>query len=163
MKHIIDKITHPTPHLEPPTLPKKLLKAGSTAQMSEKDKILFAHRNISRISMSRKTDNDTVSAARKQYQLISSDLMELIGKADKSNDHPEKKETEVWEEITHDEFQENASNELAYDDDGITIMAINATDDPILQAHTEISLFKRRKRDHAVKKSTYFVTSHLYD
>ncbi|KAL2915676.1 hypothetical protein HK105_204861 [Polyrhizophydium stewartii] len=89
-----------------------------------------------------------LKAVWQQHKLISEDLISLLRKP-RDSDEPDTAvadEGELWEDVDENEYEEQARMELEYNDADIQVMAINATDDPILQAHTEVSLFTRRER-----------------
>eukprot|EP00842_Homolaphlyctis_polyrhiza_P001287 jgi/Hompol1/2159/HPOL_002068-RA len=85
-----------------------------------------------------------LAIVRHQHKIISDDLVSLVRR---THEHDEASaaaadEGDLWEDISENEFEEQARAELEYDDEDLEVMAINATDDPILQAHTETSEFR---------------------
>nr|KAJ3423147.1 hypothetical protein HK105_001554 [Polyrhizophydium stewartii] len=81
-----------------------------------------------------------LKAVWQQHKLISEDLISLLRKP-RDSDEPDTAvadEGELWEDVDENEYEEQARMELEYNDADIQVMAINATDDPILQAHTEV-------------------------
>ncbi|KAJ1336297.1 hypothetical protein BSLG_007441 [Batrachochytrium salamandrivorans] len=83
----------------------------------------------------------------RQHKVISEDLIALLCKPQNSDEKSEMvaDEGELWNEPGDNELDTETLAELGYDDANIQLIATNATDDPILQAHTEMSQHVRHK------------------
>jgi hypothetical protein len=80
----------------------------------------------------------TKLAFQAQCKTVYDDLTKLVSGTSKSKENLDDSE---W--VADDDFELQASIELCYDELHLNVLAMNATDDPILQAHTQNSVFNR--------------------
>ncbi|KAI8929013.1 hypothetical protein BC831DRAFT_433969 [Entophlyctis helioformis] len=147
MKQTLDKITHPTPVLEIPVITMKGYNSRMGKSVEHHAQVTSSHeKNIASKQAERER---LLTAVRSQHKLVSEDLIALLRKPQDPSDpirHQVADEGELWEDVSENEFEDEACADLEYDDADVQVLAVHATDDPILQAHTEMSLFKRRSK-----------------
>lgn len=135
LRFAIEKISSAVPTIAfPPALRHYLKNASNTPET--KDHSVLRQFNFFANITRNATVKDMVT---KQHNIISNDLVSLIeAKVDDCD------KISTFNRVEHaDKYELNAEEELSYGDNSVKIMALNATDDPILQAHTKKSFALR--------------------
>ncbi|KAH6585131.1 hypothetical protein BASA61_007054 [Batrachochytrium salamandrivorans] len=165
LRHILDKISRPIPIIASPIVISRETMGGLKLRSNyQAERTLLGMPRPEKTTHVKLSEQDKLTIeVHRQHKVISEDLIALLCKPQNSDEKSEMvaDEGELWNEPGDNELDTETLAELGYDDANIQLIATNATDDPILQAHTEMSQHVRHKITIPENKKTPLRYLHL--